>query len=208
MVCQLKFAVNQLNFISKFTNSKKGQQKRATCFATLLQNELHSDVARFIACITGFLWSSQARRFAQNAAFASLGSQSACYTRYAFYSPRSSLSCNKSGCWWCVNTDFWLNEIVRDHTNYGGIHSTQGLQNKIASAGAGKTRNMYRFCCNKWNYALFSATTFRNLQQSDLLQDRFDSRMVKRATSLFSSHSSNVVKQFELFFPVLPYLYV
>ena len=53
MVCQLKFAVNQLNFISKFT--KKGQQKRATCFATLLQNELHSDVARFIARITGFL---------------------------------------------------------------------------------------------------------------------------------------------------------
>ena len=26
---------------------KNGQQKRATCFATLLQNELNSDVARF-----------------------------------------------------------------------------------------------------------------------------------------------------------------
>ena len=49
MVCQLKFAVNQLNFISKFT--KKGLQKRATCFATLLQNEFHSDVARFTALV-------------------------------------------------------------------------------------------------------------------------------------------------------------
>ena len=28
---------------------KRGQQKRATCFAALLQNELKSDVARFTA---------------------------------------------------------------------------------------------------------------------------------------------------------------
>ena len=142
MICQLKFAVNQLNVSSKFT--KNGQQKCATCFATLLQNEFHSDVARFTALVL-------------------------------------SLSGNKSGCWWCVNTDFWLNKIT------------------------GKTRNMYRFWCNKWNYALISATTFRNLQQPDLLQDRFDSRVVKRATSLFSPYSSNVAKQDARFcFPFYP----
>ena len=151
-----------LNFISKGT--KNGQQKRATCFATSLQNELNSDVPRFTALVQAFLATNQV----------------------------------VDGAW--ILTSDWIKLC--------GIHATQGLQSKIASAGAGKTRNMYRFCCNKWNYALISATTFRNLQQSDLLQDRFDSRVVKRATSLFSSHSSNVVKQFELFFPVLPYLYV
>ena len=131
MICQLKFAVNQLNFISKFT--KKGQQKRATCFATFLQNELHSDVARFIACITGALWSSQARRFAQNAAFASLGSQGTRFTALVL----AFLATNQvvDGAW--ILTSDWI--ILR------GIHSTQGLQNKIASAGAGKTRNMHSF---------------------------------------------------------------
>ena len=35
----------------------------------------------------------------------------------------------------------------------------------------------------------------RNLQQPDLLRDRFDSWVVKRATSLFHSLGSNVAKQ-------------
>ena len=30
-----------------------------------------------------------------------------------------SLSCNKSGCWRCVNTDFWLNKIVRNSLQTG-----------------------------------------------------------------------------------------
>ena len=61
--------------------------------------------------------------------------------------------------------------------------------------GSVKTRNMYRFCWKKYNYSLFSATTFRNLQQPDLLQDRFDSWLVKSALSLFNSFDSNVVNQ-------------
>ena len=45
---------------------KTGNKKRATCFATLLRNELNSDVTRFttlikpvnnlICCKTGFIW--------------------------------------------------------------------------------------------------------------------------------------------------------
>ena len=58
-----------------------------------------------------------------------------------------------------------------------------------------KTRNMYRICCKKYIYSLFSATNFRNLQQSDWLQDRFDSWLIKRATSLLNSVCSNVAKQ-------------
>ena len=61
--------------------------------------------------------------------------------------------------------------------------------------GSVKTRNMYRFCWKKYNYSLLSATTFRNLQQPDLFQDRFDSWLVKCAISLFNSFYSNVVNQ-------------
>ena len=42
--------------------------------------------------------------------------------------------------------------------------------------------------------------TFRNRQQPDLLQDRFDSWVVKRATSLLSSFCSSVAKQVACFF--------
>jgi len=46
-----------------------------------------------------------------------------------------------------------------------------------------------------FNYSLLSATTFCNLQQPDLLQDRFDSWVVKCATSLFNFLFNNVAKQ-------------
>ena len=52
-----------------------------------------------------------------------------------------------------------------------------------------------RFCCKKWNYSLLSAKTSRNLQQTGLLQDRFDSWVVKRATLLFDSFCSCVANQ-------------
>ena len=51
------------------------------------------------------------------------------------------------------------------------------------------------FCCKKWNYSLLSAKTSRNLQQTGLLQDRFDSWVVKRATLLFDSFCSCVSNQ-------------
>ena len=41
--------------------------------------------------------------------------------------------------------------------------------------GAGKTPNINRVWCERYNYSLLSVTTFRNIQQPDLLQDRFDS---------------------------------
>ena len=55
------------------------------------------------------------------------------------------------------------------------------------------------FFKKKKNHSLHSATTFRNLQQPDLLLDRFDSWVVKRATSLFSSFCSNGTKQVAAF---------
>ena len=47
-----------------------------------------------------------------------------------------------------------------------------------------------------WNFShYFFVLSFRNLQQPDLLQDRFDSWLVKCAISLFNSFYSNVVNQ-------------
>ena len=45
----------------KLSYSKTGNKKRATCFATLLQNEMNTDVARFTTRIrtclaTNFSW--------------------------------------------------------------------------------------------------------------------------------------------------------
>ena len=71
----------------------------------------------------------------------------------------------------------------------------KSLMPKRSLPWAFKTRNMYRICCKKYIYSLFSATNFRNLQQSDWLQDRFDSWLIKRATSLLNSVCSNVAKQ-------------
>ena len=57
MICQLKLPLINLNFIFKGTNNR--QQKRATCFATSLQNELNSDVPRFTALVQAFLATNQ-----------------------------------------------------------------------------------------------------------------------------------------------------
>ena len=51
----------------------------------------------------------------------------------------------------CVNTDFWLDKITRESRH------TRKLRHLLQSAG--KTRNMYRFCCKTWNYSQISATT-------------------------------------------------
>ena len=72
------------------------------------------------------------------------------------------------------------------------------LQIKFALCLSGKTRNMYRFCGNKWNHSLRSATTFCNLKQPDLLQDRFDSGVVKRAKSLFNFIWQQCCKTFQV----------
>ena len=79
---------------------------------------------------------------------------------------------------------------------------------KTSLPGAGKTRNMYLFF-QKQNFSLLFATTFRNLQQTDLLQDRIDSWMVKLATSLFCSFFQQCYKSsYTFFLPILPPLII
>ena len=68
------------------------------------------------------------------------------------------------------------------------------LLNKLSLADLGPVQraNTCIFCCKKQNYSLISARTFRYLQQPDLLQDRFDSWVVKRATLLFNKNNLHV----------------
>ena len=61
-----------------------------------------------------------------------------------FYQPRSNLFCNKSGC--CKLREYWLDEITRESRHRRKLCHL--LQNRSLS-WAGKTRNMYRFCCKK-----------------------------------------------------------
>ena len=51
-----------------------------------------------------------------------------------------------------------------------------------------KRQNIYRFCWKKWR------TTLYFLQQPDLLEDSFDSLVIKREIALFNSCWSNVAK--------------
>jgi len=53
---------------------------------------------------------------------------------------------------------------------------------KASLPWAGKTRNMYRLCCEKQNYSLLSATLFRNLQQPDLLPDGWQNEQHRYST--------------------------
>ena len=74
-------------------------------------------------------------------------------------------------------TDFWLDKIVLE------LHHTEKLFYviccKTSLLWAGKnTQHVQVFFGKKYNYSLLSATTFRNLQHPDLLQDRFDSWLV------------------------------
>ena len=71
----------------------------------------------------------------------------------------------------------------------------KSLMPKTSLPRAFKTRNMYRICCKKYIYSLFSAINFRNLQEPDWLQDRIGSWLIKRATSLLNSVCSNVAKE-------------
>ena len=64
-----------------------------------------------------------------------------------FYQPRSNLCFATSQVVAnCVNTDFWLDEITRESRHRRKLCHL--LQNRSLS-WAGKTRNMYRFCCKK-----------------------------------------------------------
>ena len=75
------------------------------------------------------------------------------------------------GC--CKLCEYWLlmDKITKESCHVKELHHL--LQNKFA-LGQGKTCNIYRFCCKKWNYSLLSAKTFSNLQQPDLLPGRLN----------------------------------
>ena len=64
------------------------------------------------------------------------------------------------------------------------MHGSYVTYCKTSLSNACKTRNMYTVCCKKYNYSQLSATTFRNVQQPDLVQERFNSCVVKRETYL------------------------
>ena len=70
-------------------------------------------------------------------------------------------------------TDFWLDKIALE------LHHTKKLFyvifGKTSLLWASKNAQYVQiFFWKKYNYSLLSATTFRNLQQPDLLQDMFE----------------------------------
>ena len=88
----------------------------------------------------------------------------------------------------CVNTD-----CTSDWIQLGGSHVIYGMFVTCCKPSlplASKSRIMYRIC-------LKNSTTlyFRNLQQADLFQDRFDSSVIKCIRLLFNSFCSNDGKQ-------------
>ena len=114
-----------------------GQQKRATCFATLLQNELKSDVCAVFAHVQTCL--------ATNQVVAS-----------------------------CVNSNFFL------HGSYVTFAKTFALDWQSAQHLPILLKNVELYCP-------LSATIIHNLQQPDLLQDKFELE--------FDSFCSSVWKQ-------------
>ena len=89
----------------------------------------------------------------------------------------------------------WI--LISDWIKLRGSHAIHGSYvtcSKTSLPWAGKTRNMYRFCRKKKNYSLLSATNLCNLQQADLLQDRFECGWYIN-TSLFNLFCTNLSKQ-------------
>ena len=80
--------------------SKTGNKKRATCFATLLRNELNSDVARFITDVRTCPATNKVARFSfvggkkRNIAI-QLVLQECCKTSYTFLVARFTVPLNK-----------------------------------------------------------------------------------------------------------------
>ena len=86
-----------------------------------------------------------------------------------------------------MNTDFSLDTITRELVT--------SLAAKQVCLGPERNATCTDFVAKKKIFSLLTATTFRNLQQSVLLQNRFDSWVVKSATQLFNSYRSNAAKQ-------------
>ena len=76
-------------------------------------------------------------------------------------------------------------------TSYTGVAS---LAAKQVCLGPVK-RTTCAHCCKTRSYCLLFARTFRNLKQTHLLQDRFDSWVVTCATSLFNLLCNSEAKQ-------------
>ena len=97
---------------------------------------------------------------------------------FAFYYPRTTnqvVAC-------CTNTDLWLVKIKRESIPRTGFTS---LAAKSVCLGRVKREMSTYFVTKSRTSTSTFRNNFRNLRQPDLLQDRFDSWVVKRATSLF-----------------------
>ena len=103
------------------------------------------------------------------------------------------MSCSKSGR--CKLREYRL--LIG--YNYAGLtpytEFTSLAVKQVCLASVKSATSTVIICCKKWNHSLLSAKTSRNLQQTGLLQDRFDSWVVKRATLLFDSFCSCVANQ-------------
>ena len=90
----------------------------------------------------------------------------------------------------CINADFWLDKMSRSHTIHGGATSLVAKQVCLGP--------LKRATCT--DFVAKSRTSLYLLQQlSTTFQDRFDSWVVKRATSLLNSFCSKVSKQVSRF---------
>ena len=165
---------------------KKGDKKLATSFATLMLNELKSNVALFTTQIKPTLHRGGPRGRVQGV------------PRPPPPPPQEDLRfSNTTGTLQKKNLWFIGVEVEQETSepppkkilDLPLLHQIRllGLPGRLCCcktslSWASKTSNMYRFCWKKQNYSLLFATTFRNLQH--LLQDSFQSSGVKRATSL------------------------
>ena len=95
----------------------------------------------------------------------------------------SNLFCNKSA---CCNLIEYCPLIGWDYPWVAPYMVVKSLVAKQVSVGPVKCATFTDFVTKRTNLSLLFATTFRSLHQPDLLQDRFDSLLVKRATSFFN----------------------
>ena len=91
----------------------------------------------------------------------------------------------------------WL-RVSWGHTKHRLTSPEDATCYKPSLSLAGKAPNIFRFCSKKQNFLLFSATTFRDLQQSDMFQKGLIC-VVKRATQFFNSSCRNVAKKLHVF---------
>ena len=96
----------ELKYIVRYWS---GQQKRATCFATLPQNELKSDLARFSThvhtCLVALSGCPGCEKLFQKVESIPTFCKKICHVAQLFYLPKANLLCSKwrNSCVWPVS---------------------------------------------------------------------------------------------------------